>query len=70
MLSCSVCATTDSSLVGGVLLWERNGEISAICSECWATFSNVSSHKRIIKNDAQSAALKVLDFLSSHRNII
>ena len=42
------------SMMGGVLLWERNGLISAICNDCWINYSN----QRIIKTEAQRKAFK------------
>ena len=52
-LSCSVCAVSSSHMMGGVLLWERNTAISAICNDCWINFSN----KKQVKTEAQKQAL-------------
>ena len=40
--------------MGGVLLWERNDKISAICNDCWITFSN---QKQVI-TEAQKKAFQ------------
>ena len=61
-MNCSVCALSDPTMMGGVLLWERNGLISAICSDCWNTFSLASPSNRVIKNKAQREALQVRKF--------
>ena len=58
-ISCSVCALSRPQAKGGILLWERNGKLSAICEECWDEFSNVPNYKRIPKTQAQEEALKV-----------
>lgn len=57
-MSCSVCCE-DNCASGGVLLFERSGLVSAICVECWETFSTATPASRRIKNEAQLAAAKV-----------
>eukprot|EP01115_Flamella_aegyptia_P008431 TRINITY_DN35166_c0_g1_i1.p1 TRINITY_DN35166_c0_g1~~TRINITY_DN35166_c0_g1_i1.p1 ORF type:complete len:126 (+),score=0.13 TRINITY_DN35166_c0_g1_i1:321-698(+) len=57
-MCCSVCARSDNSMLGGVLLWERNGAISSICTDCWVNFSCVSEHERTFVNRAQEEAYK------------
>ena len=57
-MSCSVCADPAQQSFGGVLLWERNGEISAICTYCWLNFSLATDNERTIKCDAQRIAFK------------
>lgn len=57
-MSCSVCGDGRQSM-GGFLLWERNGKISAICNDCWFSFTNASPNSRVARTDAQKAALMV-----------
>ncbi len=61
-MSCSVCCEGNST-VGGVLLFERSGFLSAICTDCWESFSNASPTVRVIKNKAQEAAQQVYNLL-------
>lgn len=56
-MACSVCGQTDILTTGGVLLFERNGKISAICDDCWFSFSLKNSEERLCKNAFQLAAL-------------
>ena len=56
-MSCSVCAQTGDSTTGGVLLFERNGLVSAICDECWFSFSLKNAEERCCKTEFQLAAL-------------
>ena len=56
-MSCSVCSQNGNSTTGGVLLFERNGFVSAICDECWFSFSLNNPQERCCKNGFQMAAL-------------
>ena len=58
-MTCSVCANSNQEMKGGVILWERNGNISAICKDCWVSFSNGNPSKNQLKSQAQREALMV-----------
>ena len=63
-MPCSVCGQTCvKSSTGGVLLWERNGFISAICENCWNQYSTKKPEERCCQNEFQLAALMVLSRL-------
>ena len=58
-MSCTVCNEIGLEQVGGVLLFERSGSVSAICPSCWEKFSTATPKEREIKNKAQHAAQEV-----------